>query len=200
MAIGAERDVGAPDARLIINLGEPQVDDVCMRTVSPECTMVLRVWMTFIPGLPISAPKSFVVRKRGFGYTDNRTTSARCKMSETLKILALRKKLRGNNVVRNNFGIRSLETYPLPSTEIVKRGVLLRRYRAAVQVVVANGALIAVESRRMRKPAQPAPAVELAESHPDLDKFKAAFGLLKGLKVFGDAVVQFEREMRDDWQ
>lgn len=85
----------------------------------------------------------------------------------------------------------------------MKRGVLLRRYRAAVQVVAANGTLIAVESRRMRKPAQPAqpaPAVELAESHPDLDKFKAAFGLLKGLKVFGDDAVQFEREMRDEWQ
>lgn len=95
--------------RLIINSGEPQVDDVCMRTVSPKYTMVLRVWMTFIPSLPIRTPKSFVARKRGFGYTGNRTTSARCKMSETLKILALRKKLRGNKVVRDSFGIAILK-------------------------------------------------------------------------------------------
>lgn len=121
-------------------------------------------------------------------------------MSDTLKILALKRKLRGNKVVRDNFGIRSLEAYPLPGAEVVKRGVLLRRYRVAVQALAANGALIAVESRRMRKPAPPAPAVELSESHPDLDKFKAAFGLLKGLKVFGDDAVQFEREMRDEWQ
>jgi hypothetical protein len=89
----------------------------------------------------------------------------------------------------------------MPSIDVVKRGVLKRRYRTAVQVVVPDHASIAVESGQLtRKPAQPVTTIRPAETNPDLDKFKAAFGTLKGLKVFGDNAVQFEGEMRDEWQ
>jgi hypothetical protein len=150
---------------------------------------------------------SLGAHKTGLGYTGNRTTSLRCKMPDSLKILALKRKPRGRKILRGGLGVGDVTIYRVTGNELVKHSVIKRGYtkkrwsRAGVHGMFEGGALVAVESRpRIHKPSFSSETVQDQAKNPNLEKFKAAFGTLKGLKVFGEDVVQFQRAMREEWQ
>lgn len=128
-------------------------------------------------------------------------------MPETLKILGSKRKQRGRKVLQGAPGVVGVTMDRGMRNELLKRGVMKRVFtkkrRQSVDVlgIVGRGALLAVESRTTAiKRVAPLLAAGEQATNPNLDKFKAAFGTLKGLKIFGDDAVGFQREMREEWQ
>lgn len=106
-------------------------------------------------------------------------------MAEPVKILPVgRRRLRSNTALR--------------TPEQVHR----RDLQDAIERLNRIGKTFAPPVETKPGPAEPAHAVPATAMHERAAKalFEAAFGSLKGKKVFGDDAVEFQREMREEWR